>query len=219
MVETRLIFHLSYDFPNGNKSVNYHIPDEKCTVKYRDLDHAITHCLRILKNNPHGILWFGISDLKSAFRVVPLKKKYWFLLTMRVKNPTDGKWYFFIDKCLSFGVAISCAIFQKFSNALAHITAYKLKIYNNIGITNYLDDYLKIALSEQMCNLMIKTFQKICNLIGVSLATEKTVWAATQVVFLGILLDGIRRLLGIPEAKRCKAIEMLVKVSEKKRLR
>ena len=38
--QTRIIFHLSFNFP-GEKSINHHTPQDECTVKYRDLDHAI----------------------------------------------------------------------------------------------------------------------------------------------------------------------------------
>ena len=47
--QSRLIFHLSYDFKGGGKSINFHIPDKICTVKYRDLDHAVESCLKLLK--------------------------------------------------------------------------------------------------------------------------------------------------------------------------
>ena len=40
--QTRLIFHLSYDCKrDGEKSLNYHTPRNKCTISYKDLDHAI----------------------------------------------------------------------------------------------------------------------------------------------------------------------------------
>ena len=40
--QTRLIFHLSYDCKrDGNKSLNYHTPKHKCSVKYKDLDYAV----------------------------------------------------------------------------------------------------------------------------------------------------------------------------------
>ena len=42
---TRLIFHLSYNF-REYKSVNFYMPPELCSVKYRDLDHAIENCLK-----------------------------------------------------------------------------------------------------------------------------------------------------------------------------
>ena len=39
--QKRLIFHLSYDFKSGFKSLNFHTPKEICTVRYNDLDHAV----------------------------------------------------------------------------------------------------------------------------------------------------------------------------------
>ena len=41
--QTRQIFHLSHNFGHEErqKSINYHTPDELCSVKYKDLDHAI----------------------------------------------------------------------------------------------------------------------------------------------------------------------------------
>ena len=45
--KTRLIFHLSFDFPGqpGGMSLNYHTPKSICTVKYNDLDIAVLSCL------------------------------------------------------------------------------------------------------------------------------------------------------------------------------
>ena len=46
--QTRLIFHLSYDFKDeGQKSLNYHTPKNKCSIKYRDLDFAIKMYLNL----------------------------------------------------------------------------------------------------------------------------------------------------------------------------
>ena len=124
--QTRLIFHLSFDFTKsgGNKSINHFIPEELCTVKYRDLNYVITRCLEILERCPGAQLWFGVSDLKSAFRVIPLSPKCFPLLAMKAQHPVNKKWYYFVDKCLPFGASISCAIFQSFSNALVHIAAF-----------------------------------------------------------------------------------------------
>ena len=41
--QTRLIFHLSYDFKkDGLKSLNHFTPKELCSVTYRDIDHAVS---------------------------------------------------------------------------------------------------------------------------------------------------------------------------------
>ena len=58
--QTRLIFHLSYDFgtdlEDERKSLNFHTPSELCSVKYRDLDYAVQTCLHKMKLAEH---WLG----------------------------------------------------------------------------------------------------------------------------------------------------------------
>ena len=114
--KTRLSFHLSYKFPNGNRSVNECTPDKYCSVKYNDLDHAIKNCSAFGSQ----VFW-AKTDVQSAFWVVPILPKHRFLLVMKAKNPDTGKYQFFVDKNLPFGHSISCLLFQKLSNAVAHI--------------------------------------------------------------------------------------------------
>ena len=64
--KVRLIFHLSFEFTEG--SVNYHIPDELCSVKYNDLDKAVRLTL-MLNRKP---VVYGKTDMSNAFRLVPL---------------------------------------------------------------------------------------------------------------------------------------------------
>ena len=130
--KTRLIFHLSYP-KNTNKSVNANTPKELTSVQYPSFDEAVQLCLGSGKGCAAGK-----SDLTAAFRHLPIAKKFWKYLVMKAKSPLDGKWYYFVDKCLPFGASISCALFQAFSNALAHIVRHFTKKRN----INYLDDYL-----------------------------------------------------------------------------
>ena len=55
--KTRLIFHLSFDFDKeGQDSLNYHTPDELCSVKYMDLDYAVKLSLDLqTQENGQGI--------------------------------------------------------------------------------------------------------------------------------------------------------------------
>ena len=212
--QTRLIFHLSYDFKkSGNKSINAYIPKHKCSVKYKDLDHAVRGCLKLLEAcaNMDSQLWFGISDIKSAFRLVPLARQFWKLLTMKVRDPETQQWYWFVDKCLPFGAAISYAIFQLFSNALSHLLQFRLQKIKLKSISNYLDDFLNVALSETDCNGMLRVFHELLEWLGVPLAKEKTVWATLRIIFLGILLDGEKCILALPIDNINKAV-YLVKI-------
>ena len=49
--KTKLIFHLSYNFDkkgeDGKGSLNHHTPRDKCVIKYRDLDYAVSTYLKL----------------------------------------------------------------------------------------------------------------------------------------------------------------------------
>ena len=127
--QTRLIFHLSYDFISGFKSVNHYTPKCECSVKYNDLDHAVMNSLYLLKLCRTGMagktIWYSKTDIKSAFRILPLRPGVYWLLVMSAMHPLTKKTYYFVHKCLPFGHSISCALFQRFSSAIAFI--FKLK--------------------------------------------------------------------------------------------
>ena len=111
-----------------------------------------------------------------------------------------------MEKYLPFGASISCSHYQHFSNALKHILEYKLGWRKDQAITNYLDDFLFLALLEMFCNEMICRFLELCQQLNLPVALEKTEWGNTVVVFLGILMDGQHHILSIPIAKQVKAL-------------
>ena len=113
--KTWMIFHLSYDFEE--KSINSWIPDEECTVKYNDLDQAV----RFLLNLARKPVVYGKTDFSNAFRLVPLSPQCRRWMIMMAENPDTHKKQYFVDKCLPFGSSISCAIFQRFSNAIKFV--------------------------------------------------------------------------------------------------
>ena len=112
--KTRLIFHLSY--PKDGDSVNSGIPDDECSVKYPDFMDAVALCLQEGKG-----CYCAKSDMSMAFRNVPMNKESWCFLILKAEHPVSKEVYYFVDKCLPFGASISCAIFQAFSDAVAHI--------------------------------------------------------------------------------------------------
>ena len=69
--KTRLIFHLSYTFKNGNQSINFWTPRELSSVKYNDLDKAVKDCMELMEKLGVSTLFYSKSDLKNAFRVLP----------------------------------------------------------------------------------------------------------------------------------------------------
>ena len=230
-----MIFHLSYDFKETetedlindkdqqckHNSLNHHTPREICSVHYNDLDHAVRAYLQLkqaAKNSTDAkkTVFGGKTDIKSAFRLIPLKMSCWRWLILKVQDPISGQWRYFVDKCLPFGASISCAIFQRFSNALKHLIEYKTKSKKD-SITNYLDDFLFIALSIFTCNDLIEQFLLMCRELGIPIAEEKTEWADVLVTFLGILLDGKNMTLCLPIEKKERAIKTLCLFVHKKK--
>ena len=129
---------------------------------------------------------------------------------MATKHPSTGVTYFFVDKCMPFGHSISCAIFQRISDRLAHLARFTVrdKVQRD-PLSNYLDDFLFMALTKILCNFLVESFIKLCERIGVPIALEKTEWADTVMVFLGILLDGRNHLLAVAEDKRIRTLNTL----------
>ena len=179
----RLIFHLSYDFgeQHDKRSVNFHTPSELCTVKYNDIDHAMQNCLRLIQESSDEgeecIITFGKTDCSNAFRLAPVLVSQRYLLCMAAIHPITKRIYYFIDKCLPFGSSQSCAIFQKFSDALAFLARWrilKVKIVSNPALTNYLDDFLFMARRLVACNAMMEEFLTLCAQIACPISKDKT---------------------------------------------
>ena len=200
---TRLIFHLSYPRTNNKNdiptSVNGNTPSELTTINYPDFETAV----KMLMSFPEdSIIYIGKSDLKSAFRNLGICMEDWPLLVMKAKSPIDGKWYYFIDKCLPFGASISCSHFQAFSDALKHIHEWR----TGSETINYLDDFLFAALRIMWCNNIIQSFLDTCAEINFPVSLEKTCWATPSLTFLGLLIDTLQRKIFIPIEKVSKAL-------------
>ena len=200
--DTRLIFHLSY--PRNGMSVNSATLRKFCKVVYCDFADAIRKCLEV-----GASCKIGKSDMKSAFRNLGISVSQFCLLILKARNPMDGKYYFFVDKCLPFGSSASCFLFQKFSDSIAHIA--KFRASGNRPV-NYLDDYLFAAYMTSLCKQRIQEFLDICGEIGFLVAMEKTFWATTMLVFLGILIDTVNQTVSIPREKIMRAQALIDEV-------
>ena len=189
---TRLIFHLSY--PRGGTSVNSCTPVDMCKVKYPDFAIAICQCMEELSAaGDSGICYIAKSDMSCAFRNLGILPSHFAFLIMKARSPLDGHTYYFVGKCLPFGASISCSHFQRFSNAVVHIVAFRTKK----NPVNYLDHYFFVALLRYYCDGQVKEFLHICGLIGFPVSIKKTFWSATLLTFLGLLIDTVGRFVSI----------------------
>ena len=222
--KTCLIFHLSYNFgqEEHKKSINFHTPADICRVRYNDLDTEVRYSLQLMGVDNSGPIFYAKTDCSHAFHILPIKIGHRKFLTMKARHPVTKEWWYFVDKCLPFGSSISCAHFQSFSDALKHIAEWKIGLTLVLlvppRLTNYLDDFLFMALTRLACNGMISQFLELCKVIGCPISMDKTEWATTLIVFLGILLNGKQFTLSIPMEKRIKAINLIQQAIDKKKV-
>ena len=91
--KTRLIFHLSYDFNDNEKSINACTPEKMCHIKYNDLDHAVQACLCLMEHfrQQNLKIFYAKSNIMSTFRIVPILLGQCFLLCMYTIHPLTNE--------------------------------------------------------------------------------------------------------------------------------
>ena len=121
----RLIHHLSW--PEGN-SVNDWIDREDSIVKYTSFDDAV----QCIATSGQSTL-MAKSDIKSAFRLLPIRPQDFELLGMKAGG------YYFIDKCLPMGAASAPSLFETFSTFIEWVTKERAGCDR---VIHYCDDFL-----------------------------------------------------------------------------
>ena len=110
----RLIHHLS--FPKG-MSINDGIASENTHVQYARVSDAI----KLMKRAGPGC-YLAKTDIKSAFRIIPIHPNDYPLLGMQWR----GLYYY--DRCMPMGCSNSCKTFEIFSTAIEWIARHRLGV-------------------------------------------------------------------------------------------
>ena len=95
--------------------------------------------------------------------------------------------------------------FQRVSNAVETVLRHK----SGHETINDLDDFLFLAISKIVCGGIVNQFLSICSEIRFPVALDKTCWASTVIVFLGMIMDSHNRIIAVPADKRDKALHLL----------
>lgn len=105
------------------------------------------------------------------------------------------KYYF--DKCLSFGCAISCKLFEMFSTFLEWLVKDQSGFET---VNHYLNDFIfKGSANTDHCKTLMQTFEDLCVEIGVPLKTDKTVAPTSSLVYLGLEIDTVKMQVLFPQ--------------------
>ena len=190
-----MILHLSA--PPG-RSINDRISKEDFSLHYASMDDA-TNMLSALGK---GALMAKV-DLKSAFRMVPVRRQDWELLGMKWKEA------YYVDTCLPFGLRLAPYLFNQFAEALQWILQHK---YGLQWLIHCLDDYLMVgAPDSHSCGEHLQCFLRVCMLLGFPVAMDKVDGPATVLPFLGLELDSVSQQIRLPPDKLREILAELAK--------
>ena len=183
--EFRIILDLSY--PKNDNSVNSKIDEKFRKVEYSHVGDAI----KIL-NSLHPGAFSCKIDIKDAFRLIPICPADQCKLCFQV----DGQYYY--EKVLPQGCGSSCYLFEKFACALQHVFQF---FAPHCKVLHYLDDFLFLSDSYEICKANQKFFTSLCEFIGVPLAPHKITEPSNKTVYLGVLLDSVEACARLPIEK------------------
>ena len=197
----RLIHHLS--FPKGI-SINDGIASENTHVQYASVADAI----RLIKRAGPGC-YLAKTDIKSAFRIIPIHPNDYPLLGMKWRG------HYYYDRCMPMGCSSSCKTFETFSTALEWIARHKLGVDE---LLHLLDDFLFVSATYIQCQSNLTRFMCLCNRLGIPIAPDKTFGPSTTLTFAGIELDTIKAEARLPLDKITKCVETIEGLLKRKKV-
>ena len=189
--QVRIVHDLS--FPPGN-SINSHIPDSLCTVRYMSLDDALA---RVHASGPGTLM--AKLDLKDAYKHVGVHPDDWDLLGLTLSDQAGTSYY--LDVTLPFGLASAPRIFTEVADALAFIMTQSGVSYCD----HYLDDFFTLGPpNSHECASNMDLMLRACEDTGfeVSSSPSKVVRPTTCLEFLGLVIDSEAMEVRISEARR-----------------
>ena len=180
----RLIMDLSRPFGN---SVNDYISKEAFTMRFSNIDEAVA----LVTLSGVGS-FMAKMDVKSAFRLIPVRKQDWNLLGYC----HDNRYYF--DTVLPFGLRSSPAISNRLSEFMKWMIITKSPTCNWV---HYMDDFFVVCSTEKQCQASMKFMANLCTDLGVPLAEDKTEGPLRVITFLGVGINSSKQTLFVPEGK------------------
>lgn len=185
--------------------MNVCIPQDQTQVQYVKFDQVIAHCL---EGGPGCYL--AKTDIKSAYRIIPIAVSDRCYLCFRFQGR------YFVDKCLPFGLATSCRIFERFATAIQEIAKAQI---NGSKLEHYLDDFIGCDVTESRTNQALRQLTYLCRDLNIPIAWDKMFWATQVLKFLGLVIDTIRQMVFIPDHKTQNLMRKLLHVRDSKTVR
>ena len=140
------------------------------------------------------------TDLKSAFRLIPIHPDDWNLLGVHWQSK------FYVDLYLPFGLLSAPYLFNQLSEAFEWI------LKNNYGlkhVLHILDDFFIAESNKLDCLTSFSTLLKVFMSLKAPVVASKTLGPSRVLEFMGIELDSIRMEARLPRDKLSRISAML----------
>jgi hypothetical protein len=189
----RRIHHLSHP---AEKSVNDHIPGEYSAISYTKLSDILDAILHLGRGTV-----LVKRDIQSAFRTVPVSLRWRWLLGFF----WEGQYY--VENCLSFGLATAPFIFNLFAEGLH----WMLQAHLGWTVFHYLDDFISLfppGSSSVTIQTAARDYSDLALELGIPENTSKNV-EGTTADLLGIEVDTMLLQARLPEKKLKKALHLI----------
>ena len=192
----RIIVDLSAPHENPNHdSLNQLIDKEDFSLSYVRIDDAID----AIKSAGRGA-WLNKTDIVDAFKLIPVRRDLWPFYGVK----WQGKYYFYCR--LAFGSRSSPKLFDYLSQAVCWIAK------NNYAIScilHLLDDFLTVDKPTMQPDRTMALLTLIFGRLKIPLSLSKTVGPATELEYLGIVIDSVRMEARLPQDKLSRVRELL----------
>lgn len=200
--EWRTIYHLSY--PQGH-SINDYIPKDSFSLTYVRVDDAI----HILKTLGKGA-FMAKTDLKSAFRLIPIHPEDWSLLGIYWQSQ------YYVDMYLPFGLRSAPFLFNQLSDGIEWILKHNYGLKHVIHI---LDDFFIAEHSKLACLTSFSTLLRVFMSLKAPTVASKTIGPSQQIEFMGIVLDSVRMEARLPQDKLIRIKDLLGSFQKRRSVR
>ena len=203
-VKVRVIHDLSWAPHSG---VNRFIDPEHCSVHYMLVDDAVSDINKLGR----GALYAKI-DLADAYKTIVVRPCDWNLLGSSWIDDA-GRTVYYIDHVLPFGLKSSARLFNLFAYGLECFMKQDGCTY----VRHYLDDYITYGSPDSSeCDDNLKIMLDMCKETGMAVNPAKVVGPASQIEFLGIIIDTIAMETRISDERMDVILEELANLEDKR---
>ena len=155
--------------------------------------------IRILQTLGPGS-FMAKTDLKSAFRLIPIHPDDWNLLGIYWQSR------YYVDLFLPFGLRSAPLIFNQLSDALEWILKHN---YGLKYVLHILDDFFLAEHTKLDCLLSFSTLLRFFMAVKAPVVASKTLGPSQVLEFMGIILDSVRMEARLPDDKLTRIKDLL----------